>query len=109
MGPAMMALRLVLLGIVVYLGADFASPHLAGAVTFEINDCVDGVRTERPRAGAAGFTITPFFTRHAFDRPAARHGARPRGRPAGRIVPDVRRARDGSQLAADRALSADDH
>ena len=66
----MTALRLALLPIVLYLSVDFANPHVPGAVSFEVNDCVDGIRLERPRASAERPVMTPIMTSRAGDAPA---------------------------------------
>lgn len=65
----MTALRLALLPIVLYLSLDFANPHLPGAMSFEVNDCVDGTRLERPRANGERPAATPILTAHAIDLP----------------------------------------
>lgn len=105
----MTALRLALLPIVLYLSVDFANPHVPGAVSFEVNDCVDGIRLERPRASAERPVMTPIMTSRALDAPVG--DTIPRrpiiaADPARRgVVPP----RDPRHVASDSASAADDH
>jgi len=105
----MTALRLALLPIVVYLSVDFADPHLPGAMSFEVNECVEGARVERPRTSVERLTVTPILTPHALDRPTDERA------PTRRIVPadptrlGVVPARDPRRTSADPSSPADDH
>ena len=105
----MTALRLALLPIVLYLSVDFANPHVPGAVSFEVNDCVDGIRLERPRASAERPVMTPIITSRAGDAPAGdKTPRRPiiAADPARRGVVPPRHPR---RVSSDSASAADDH
>jgi len=48
--------------VALYLVLDFTDPHLPGAVTFDVDECVEGVRVERPRAGVVRAPGAQTFT-----------------------------------------------
>lgn len=105
----MTALRLTLLPVVLYLSVDFANPHLAGAMSFEVSDCVDGIRLERPRANAGRPVMTPILTSHALDLPADDRAPK---RPIVAADPSRRGMvphRDPRHISSDSPSPADDH
>jgi hypothetical protein len=101
--------RLALLPIVLCLSMGFGSPYLPGVVSFAVEESVNGVRLERPRANAVRPASPPMFAARALDFPAtdkvprrnviAVHPAR-RG-----VVPP----RDPRGVASEPASSPDDH
>jgi hypothetical protein len=101
-------LRLALLPVMLYVLADFASPYVPGILSFELDECVDGVRSERLHASAERPVIVPALSARALERP--RHESltqRPAARTPTRRSPiSVRGPR---YPTSDPAASADDH
>ncbi|MBI2161477.1 MAG: hypothetical protein HYU25_14065 [Candidatus Rokubacteria bacterium] len=105
----MTALRVALLPIVLYLSLDFANPHLPGAMSFEVNRCVEGVRVERPRVSVERFAVTLVLTSRAIDLPADEKTPNRRIVAADPTRLGVVLARDPRRIPPDPPSPADDH
>jgi hypothetical protein len=101
-------LRILLLPALLYLLADFASPYVPGALSFEADGCVDGVRTERLRTSAERPVIVPDTSRPLGRSVPARPAAcATDGRDPGRHR--IGLARDPRYASPEPAASTDDH
>lgn len=106
---AMRALQRLVLLLLVYVAVDFANPLMPGAVSFNPDDSVEGVRASQARVGDAPVMAVPPRGPDRLQTPAS-------GRPIARVEPVIPppRERLGHRLRAPApppasAQSSEDH